>query len=484
MKPAKLLLLSLVLFLCAPSLLHAQNAYSIKVKLNGLKNTECYLANYFGDKQYIKDTAKVDDQGRAVFSGKEKLPGGIYLVVTPSKKYFEIIVDKEQDFTVETDTAAFVKNMKVKNSKENQLFYEYLNFIEKKHTEIEPLQEKLKTVKAKDSTETLKKQVTAIDKEVKDYKIKFIKDHPETFVAQVFKAMQEPEVPEAPKLANGRTDSTFAFRYFKAHFFDNVDFSDERLIRTPIIYNKIKQYLDQLTMQHPDSIIKSADVIVQKAKANKEMFKFAVYYITYTYETSKIMGMDAVFVHMAQNYYTREQAFWVTEDQLKKLQEKAQILQNLLVGVKIPNIVMPDTSGKVQVLHQVKAEYTILFFWDHGCSHCKKEAPLLVEYYNKVKDKGVQVYAVETESDVAEWKKAIKDFKMTWINVQDTYHTTPFKKTFDIYSTPVIYLLDKDKKIIAKRVDVENLEMILNKKLGIDTPKKDKEKQQDEHSGK
>jgi peroxiredoxin len=460
-----------------PSMLPAQNAYNIKVRLDGLKNTECYLANYFGDKQYLKDTAKVDAQGWATFTGKEKLPGGIYLIVTPSKKYFEVIIDKEQDFTVETDTITMVKSMKVKGSKENMLFYDYLNYIEKKHTEMQPLQDKLKTVKAKDSTETLRKQISAIDKDVKDYKLKFIKDHPETFVAKVFRSMQDPDVPEAPLLPDGKKDSTFAYRYFKAHFFDNVDFSDERLIRTPIIHNKIKQYLEQLTVQMPDSINKSADLIISKAKANKEIYKFAVYYVTYTYESSKIMGMDAVFVHMANNYYKNiEQAWWVTDEQLKKIQERSKTLEPLLLGKKIPNLALTDTTGKVQVLHQVKGEYTVLYFWDHGCSHCKKETPKLVEYYNKVKDKGVAVYAVETETDINEWKKYVKENKLSFTNVQDTYHQTGFKKIFDIYSTPVIYLLDKDKKIIGKRIDVENLEIILNKKLGLDPPKPKEEK--------
>lgn len=483
MKHLFLLLFSVFVAFVFPSSLRGQNAYNIKVKLDGLKNSECYLANYFGDKQYLKDTAKVDAQGWATFTGKEKLPGGIYLVVTPSKKYFEIIVDKEQDFTVETDTLSMVKSMKVKGSKENQLFYDYLNYIEKKHAEIQPLQDKLKTVKAKDSTEMLRKQIAAIDKEVKDYKIRFTKDHPETFVAKIFRTMQEPEVPEAPLLPDGKKDSTFAYRYFKTHFFDNVDFSDERLIRTPIIHNKVKQYLDQLTVQIPDSIIKSADLIVSKAKANKEIYKFAVYYITYTYESSKIMGMDAVFVHMAKNYYqNKEQAWWVTDEQIKKIQDRAKTLEPLLLGKKIPNLALVDTTGKVQVLHQVKAKYTVLYFWDHGCSHCKKETPKLAEYYNKVKDKGVAVYAVETETDVSEWKKYIRENKLKFINVQDTYHQTGFKKIFDIYSTPVIYLLDEDKKIIGKRIDVENLEIILNKKLGIeDTKPKDKEAPKGSH---
>lgn len=485
MKPARLLLLSLVLLLQAMALFAqktgqpAPTGYNIKVKLTGLKDTVVYLANYYADKNTLRDTAKVDAQGTAVFEGKDSLEGGIYLVVLPSKKYFEVIINKEKHFSMETDTLAMVKNMKVKGSKENELFYEYLNYIEQKHNEVVPLQEKLKKTTAKDSTDAIRKQIGVIDKAVKEYKLDFIRKHPETFVAKIFKAMQEPEVPEAPKLANGKTDSTFAYRWYKAHFFDNIDFSDERLIRTPIIHNKVKQYMEQLTLQHPDSVIKSADVVVNLARANKEMFKYAVYWITYTYESSKIMGMDAVFVHMGKNYYTKDKAYWVTPEQLKKIQDKVTVTEPLLLNRKVPNLVMPDTTGKIQVLHNVKAKYTVLYFWDHGCSHCKKETPKLHDYYKKVKSMGVEVYSVETEQDAKAWKDYIREHKLSWINVQDTYYQTGFKKTFDIYTTPVIYLLDENKKIIAKKVDVENLENILNKKLGLET----KEKKEPEKKG-
>jgi peroxiredoxin len=488
MRSAKALLFSLPLLLIA-SFLYAQKpapakskpgsapAYSIKVKINGLKDTVCYLAHYYGDSNSLKDTAKIDSQGKGAFEGKEALPGGIYLVVLPSKKYFEIMIDKEQNFSLETDTANLVKSMKIKGSKENELFYEYLHFIDKKHAEITPLRDSLTAAKGnKEKEEKFRKQTSAIDKEVKDYKLNFIKQHPETFGAVMFRAMQEPEVPENPD----PKDSTFAYRYFKAHFWDNIDFSDERLIRTPLLFNKIKQYLDQLTVQHPDSIIRSIDVIVPKAKANKEIFKVVVAKLTYQYESSKIMGMDAVFVHLVKNYYTKDQAYWVSAETLKKIQDRAAQLEKILIGKKVPPVIMADTSGKIQVLHNVKAQYTVLYFWEHNCSHCKKETPKLLEYYHSVKDKGVEVFAVETSGSPADWKKAVKEYKLDWINVQDPTQKTGYKHTFDIYSTPVIYVLDAEKKIIAKRIDSETLQNLLNKKLGLETkekPKDSKEKQ-------
>ncbi|OFY83092.1 MAG: hypothetical protein A3F72_19050 [Bacteroidetes bacterium RIFCSPLOWO2_12_FULL_35_15] len=444
-----------------------QDGYNIKITVKGVKaGATCILANYYGDKQYIKDSAIVNDKGELIFKGKEKFPEGIYLLVPPNKKYFDFVMDAEQNFSLETDTTDFIKNMKVKGSEENKFFYDYQLFMSSKQKQIEPLQVLYKKTKNnKDSSKLLQDKIAAIDKEVKDYKLTFIKSNPKSFVSKLFKAMEEPEIPEAPILANGAKDSTFAYRYYKSHFFDNLDFSDERLLRTPIFHNKIKQYMDKLTPQTPDSINVSTDYLIGKAQANKEVFKYVVYWLTYTYESSNIMGMDAVFVHLVEKYYVTKQAFWVDSTQLFKITNRAYTLKPLLLGKNAPSINMMDTIGKPFPLYDVKSKYTVLVFWDHGCGHCKKEVPKLAELYHKsLKAKGVAVYAIETEDKPDDWKKFIIENKLDWINVHqpDQYQRAVTKKIYDIYSTPVIYLLDEKKIIKAKRIDVEQLENFID----------------------
>lgn len=438
------------------------SGYNIKITAKGLKEgTTCLLANYYGDKQYIKDSAKVNAKGEVVFKGTEKYPEGIYLFVPPNKKYFDFVMDAEQHFSLETDTVDYILNMKVKGSMENKFFYDYQAFMAAKQKQIEPLRELYKstTKTNKDSTKLLLDQMSAIDKEVKAYKLNFIKDNPKTFVAKLFVAMEEIEVPEAPLLANGKKDTTFAYRYYKAHFFDNIDFGDDRLLRTPIFHTKIKMYMDKMTAQIPDSINVAVDYIAAKAKANQEVFKYIIYWLTYNYESSNIMGMDAVFVHMVEKYYVTKEAFWVDSTQLYKITNRAFTLKPLLLGKKAPAINMVDTSGKNVSLYNVKANYTVLIFWDHGCGHCKKEIPKLAELYKKLKSKGVEVYAVETEDKPEEWKKFIRENQLSWINVHepDQYRRAVTKKKYDIYSTPVVYLLDENKIIKAKRIDTEQL---------------------------
>ena len=447
----------------AALVINAQDAYELKVKIAGLKqNDTCFLANYFGDKQYIQDTALIDANGKAVFSGDKKLPGGIYLVIVPGKKYFEMIVTDDQSFSMETDSADWVKNMKVSGSEENKLFYEYLTFISGKQKEIEPLRVARERVKNKpDSMKIVNEKMTAIDNAVKNYKLDFIKSHPNTFVSKIFKTMQEPEIPPAPD----KKDSTFAYRYYKAHYFDNVDFSDDRILRTPLFHNKLKYYLESLTVQHWDSIAISAEYLAEKAKANKEVFKYVVQYITYTYESSKVMGMENVFVFMVNKYHKTGQVTWIDSSHLGRIIKRADQLEPVLIGKKAPNLVMQDsTYVKTYDLHKLNAKYTIVYFWDPDCGHCQKETPKLHEMWvSKLKNKGVVVYAVGSISEVDPWKKYIRDKKLTWLNVIDAYNKNNYKHKYDIFSTPVIYILDENKKIIAKRLESEQVEGFLDR---------------------
>ena len=434
--------------------------YEIKVHIEGLKDTALYLGNHYGDKQYVRDTIQLDHNGWGTFKGTDTLPGGIYLVILPNKTYFEILPN-EQKFTIETDTLDYVQHMKVTGSLENKLFNDHQKYIIKKSQETNLLRARLEDNKSnKDSVEILKKALSNEDKEVKAYRLKIVSDYPNTFMAKIIETMAEPDVPEAPKDSNGViTDSTFQFRYFKSHYLENVDFGDERLLRSPILQNKIKTYTQQLTVPLPDSLIQAIDTIITKARKNKEVFKYCVATLANYYETSNIMGYDKVFVHIAEKYYLSKEAFWADSALRAKIIARVQKIKPNILGELAHDLAMPDTSYKMHRLYDVKTKYTVLTFWDPTCSHCKIEIPKLAQYYDSVRTKGIsiEVYSVGIESDIDLWKKFIKEHNLKWINVSDLYNQTNFRDYYDIYSTPVIYLLDQEKHIIAKRLDTEKL---------------------------
>ncbi|MEQ8909672.1 MAG: DUF5106 domain-containing protein [Vicingaceae bacterium] len=476
MKKLFLFTLTLATLFSIDSLAKGEEQYRITVEVKGLADTTAYLTYYYGKGQYYRDTTTFNSKGVAVFEDQDSLEHGMYSIMIPKAKLFDFMVDN-QELNFKTDTSNYIQNMRVKGSAENELFFEYLKFLNGRQMQARMISNQLKTAEG-EQKEALIEQREALDKEVTEYIEKLHQDHEGTLTSNFVKGLNFPEVPPAPKNEDGTVDSTFEFRYFKKHFFDNVDFTDGRLVRTSIFHDKIDYYLEKLTYQNADSIIKSVDVILKNSAQHPDLFRYALSYLTSHYERSEQMGMDAVFVHIGKNYFMKGKADeWFSDKQLKKLTERVKALDPLLIGKKAPNIVVKDTAmNKLMQLYDVDAKYTVVYIWSPDCGHCKKATPKLKDLYDKVKDQGVEVFAVGNEYENEAWIKFIKEHDLNWINGSDGGDfTSNFRTLYDVYSTPQTYLLDEDKKILAKKVSIESLENIINYYLEKDAKEKDEE---------
>ncbi len=433
-----------------------KKGYNINVKLTNSTDTSILLVSY-----YLASNEKVDtaflEKGSYTFSGDESLNGGIYLVVFQNKQYFEMIVDKDQFFSIDTDPEDPINKMKIKGNEDNEKFYAYLADVNVFGRKDRDLNSKYKIAEGnKPERERIKKEIIAVNEEVLNVKRKFMTDNEGSLFAKVLLASQEPEVPtELPLKEDGTPDSTYIYKYYKEHFFDGFDFADERLLRTPIYAAKIERYFKKVIVQRPDTLIKETIGIIEKAKPNKETYKYCIWYFTYQVETSKIMGMDAVFVALGKKYYTTGEAYWVTEGTLKRMTKRINTLDRLLIGNAAPNLIMQDTLFQLKSLYDLKADYSLIVFWDPDCGHCKHEVNSLIKWYNEnAKKYNVEVYSVCADTNVVKWKKKINEYKIhDWINVDGPRSLTEnYHDLYDIISTPTIYLLDKEKKIMAKRL--------------------------------
>lgn len=483
------------LFVCVYAFAFAQEPiknFDFKFKINGLSDSTdsaVYIANYYGGKQYYYDTGRVEN-GVVHFTG-ESIKGGIYSIITWDKKaYFEFVVN-EPAIELETNASNFVNTMRVKTSEENIKFYEYLNFINDKSTNAQALKKRIENDKDKANEAEKKKlqeAMAAIDKEVIEYKKAFIASNPDLFISKVFQASAEPDISDYAEIEDETERNRKRYIEFKRHYLEGMDFSDERLLRTPIFNNKLEYYITKLTPQVADSVIEAADMLVGMAKGNKEPHKFIVHTITSKFEDSKVMGMDAVLVHMGQTYYCPDKAWWLSKEKLDKFCERVDAMAPLLLGKKAPNLILQDTSGAWRNMYDIKSKYTVLYFWDSGCGHCKKVTPKLKEFYATYKEQGVEVYAVGTEFENEDWIKYISKNDLLWINVSDTPESNKnahqlilegkttlesmnFRDTYDIYSTPKAFLLDENKKIIAAKLMPEQLGEFIDNQLEKDAKK-------------
>ncbi|MEM9888871.1 MAG: redoxin domain-containing protein [Bacteroidota bacterium] len=467
-----------------------KSGYDIKVKIEGFEEKEMYLGYFYADKQYLRDTAQVDEAGWFRFQGEEAFDGGVYLIVMPpDNKFFQLILDEnEQQFTIETKMPDMAGNLKLKNAPDNQLLYDYLGFLSAKRPASEQLGKELKAAEGDEAaSKKIRAKMEALNQEVTDFQKNLIAKHPKTITAAIVKAnmpLEEPkyegETPEEKQMNR--------WRWNDAHYFDNINLGDPRMMRTPFLFNKVNDYVDKMVIQHPDTIGKAIDRVLTLMKPADETFKYYLIHFLNKYANAKIVGMDAVYVHIVETYYETGQAPWTEEEQLAKIVDNARKLKPVLIGKTAPNIKMQTQDKQEFDLYSVDAPYTVMLVWDPDCGHCKKSMPAIKEFYEEFKDKGVEVFAICNKSwerdddgniNLDEVKKCweyIEEKEIgQWVNVVDPFHRSRYKSLYFIQSTPKIFVLDKDKKIVSKGISGEQLSDVMSRIIEVDQKKWEEE---------
>lgn len=222
---------------------YTQDGYEIKLKISALKDSTILLGHHFAKESMLipDDTIKLDKKGNGVFKGKKALPGGMYIIFLPSKKYFDVLLDKNQYFSIESDTFDFLKKVKFTKSIDNQLFYQYQNLITEKGQQAKTLVNLKKKSNSQTQKDSITKAIDQINQEVTGFIKNTINNNPSTIISVILKGLQEIEVPDPPKDVNGKiTDSTFQYRYYEKHYFDNFSYSDQRLLEPRFTNKKSK----------------------------------------------------------------------------------------------------------------------------------------------------------------------------------------------------------------------------------------------------
>lgn len=442
---------------------YGQTGYKLDFKVNGLKDTTAYLAYYNSDQTFLKDTAKVNSDGTFTFENTKPLQQGVFMVVLDKTPVFQFVVGLDQRFLMETDTEDYTRHMTVTGDEDNKLFFENANFLSGKYKETEPVVKLIRdSTVNEDAKKEAREKFRKASSEVLSFQNDIITRYPSTFTARFLKSLKEIEVPEAPKRADGTIDSTWQFRYYRDHYWDNYDLTDDALLRVPkVLYKeKVQDYLDRLFIQDPDTLTKEIARLAAKTKKNQEAYKYFLWTCMTHYQQHKIMGLDEVYVNIYDKFIEPgELDFWLDKKTKQNIKEYVDKIRLSLVGNTAPNLIMQDKDLKARSMYDIKNKYTILFFFSPTCGHCKEETPKLVDFYNKNRTKfDLEVYAVSTDTSMALMRSFIKDFKMPWTTVNGPRsYVGHWSKLYYAETTPTLYVIDAKRKIIAKKLPIEQL---------------------------
>lgn len=457
--------------------------YRIELSAKGMAHDTVILGEYFTSRMIPKDTVVLDNKGHGIFEGPDAFKGGLYLIYFDQNYFFDFLLDDQQQLSITTDTSDFIGKTSFKQSPNNDRFWEYKQLLKESRERASLLRKELSQAEQAADSARIQEQLNALDSHMEQFYSDLVSSSPDLFVSTFLAATRDPVPPEDILTGSPREIDSIRYMYYVRHYLDHFDVSDVRLLHTPLFDNKVKTYISRVVPQHPDSLKQAVDFLIAQSRADEEIFRYMLITLFNHFAESKFMGMDAVYFHIAENYYIPE-ATWSNAAFLEKLKENLEANKPTLIGETAPNIPMRkippehfqmaalDSAikndphiGENFFIHDVQARYTILYFWEGDCGHCKTSTPALYEVYQRLKEKGVEVISVHVINSVEGkniWVDFINEHQMyDWINCWSPY-SNDFRKIYNLQSFPQLFIMDASKKIIAKKVSPEQAEDIID----------------------
>ncbi|MBN2350422.1 MAG: thioredoxin family protein [Bacteroidales bacterium] len=422
------------------------------------------LAYYYGPGVYLVDTLSLDQDGHAQYTGNT-LPAGIYLIVFNDTISFEFMISGDQDLKIEFAGTPDILNMSVSGNRESEAFNGFLKEQLKTHHEIENLKKQAhKNALVVDSLKYYKEK---IDQTEAEYQLKLetiINNYPGTFLADYLSLLKTLEFSGYKKsaLRNGPVspDKNIPSDYLNIYF-EQVNFYNPGLIRTPLLYPQIEEYLKQIAVNPWEEIIEGVNLLINKSSANEKMYQYILTLLFNHYYTLKADPVnERVYIQIAQDYYLACKAPWADSTFIDKLSIEVDRLIVTMLGAPVPPIVLTDLTGKEIQFPFANADYQILYFWDSNCKLCTRLTQELFTWYISVKNKNIKVVSIQMDTGESGIENQYSD-SPGWIYTSYTGDPTALQKLFNLNYVPALFLIGPDNRIVAKYFQVGELDGLL-----------------------
>ena len=412
------------------------NAQVIKGKFisQGLSGKEIKLFRTEGNYKYVIDSTNVKEDNSFTFSNKNYPKGYYKISLGNEKNIIDVILNpKESIVNLEFTQFRLEKGVNVLVSDENIAYWKYKKKelqIEKKIKGLSKQRRQYKSQENDTKVNELTNEIEKLSTDLYDYTVSIVDQYKNTFFAYTMKVSNTSETRE------------------KGTYFDDIDFSDESLIRSYALATRITNYIVKHSGHTEVGYYNAVDVIMDKAKENEKVFEFSLYNLLDGFYSS---GLEDVATYIMEEYFYGDACGEIEVNDL--LKQKAQLIKNLQIGNTPPDFNIESYYGGEINLNNTCAnnKYTAVIFWASHCGHCMRELPGFVKNYNQYKPKGFEVIGIALDVNRNTWKKTIQDNNFNWINVsQFQNYQSPVCKDYKINKTPSIFVLNSKMEIVEK----------------------------------
>lgn len=443
--------------------------YNIQFIVRGLKTPKAVLGYHFGDQNFVVDSTNVDTlTGSIHFKTRQKLSEGVYFIAVTEGSVkgilFDFILAGDRDFLIETDINAPIDSANINRSLENIQFFNYQKKARQLQNDINGIRSMLQMLqRATKDRAVLSEQEQKINEKVKEldaFMAAQIQKYPDTYTSKLLKLLRNITVPAyiQPYSKDKKPNPQYAY-WYRQHYLDGMDFGDERILRSPYYVLRLNQFLGQIVAPTPDSVRLYLDGVLEKARSkNLMVYQYTLRWLTNLFDSNiDKPNADAYLVHLVEKYQHAPDA-GTDKATLERLDYKAVAFKPNLIGNAAPPILLPNTEGSLKSLSDVKSDYTLLVFYSSLCAHCRETMPKIQQALQMTDSTKISVFTVCTDGLNAPWQAFLTEMKMmNWTNVLDTKTDSDIQKQYATWNLPTLYLLDKEKKIVAKRLKAEDL---------------------------
>ena len=435
------LILLLTLF---PSLLMAQ--HSIEGTFSPVEDfTYAFLYKASPTGAEYVDRGKVDEKGQFKIELDTTETAGIYKIVygVPQEmNNFDLIYSGNEDVVLHF---SLTEGLEFKESNENKLWASYTNSIEMINRAIGNFYTQKSDDKAafKDIFKTLKETQDAFELASKGT------------MASVFIKANKSYIPETYE------DISTYSKNLKDTYLANVDFSNPLLQSSEFLTDRVRAYIFGMSEDASEDFYKhQIDNLVNYIGKDNSEIKMAL--------------LQAIWSNMVQIEEDKV-ANYISDAYLLKLATEANntmlvnvltIFKNTSVGalaIDFPIHMEVDGKTIATTLHDLNmADNYLLIFWNSGCSHCLEQLPEIKKTVDQIDPKILKVIAYATQGEDVAWDREILKYPK-FIHLIDSGTPRRFVSSeYGVESTPTYFILDKNKKIIAKPDSLEELQTLLN----------------------
>ncbi len=431
---------------------HAQNTHEITGTVAGLKEPKVYLASFYGEQVYVLDSTIVKPDGNFRFSYDESHLPGYYRIILKKDHYVDLILNKEH-VSFRTDFDEPLDSLQILQSTENRIYYDFLEQAGKSRLKQDLLTTLIDYYPREDAFyPEIRDQYIAVQKQLERYADSLCRSFPALYVTRVIKAQKRP-------FLSADLTPEERIKYLRAHYWSSIDMTDTELIRSTVYTNLAIDYMSlygnrQFNQEQLEAaFIEAVDVMLTVSMANEDVYRFMLEYLVKGFEK---YHFDKVLDHISTTYALQEGC--ENENIDNEVMKRLKNYQNLSVGKPAPGVSVPDTTGKMIDLQQFSNDYLLIIFWASWCPHCSELMPQLKEVYRKYRPH-LEMLAISIDHDPEAYRKALKEGNYPWINACDLkgWGSKP-AVDFNIYATPTMFLLDRQRNIIAKPIMLRELQ--------------------------